>query len=53
MKHTFSCIDILNEKFDILSERNVCFFGRVDKVIWPPQKDSSGDVSSVSPSSEQ
>ena len=29
------------------------FVNRVDKVNWPPQRDSSVDIPSVSPSSER
>ena len=29
------------------------FTNRVHKVIWPPSRDASADVSSVSPSSER
>ena len=29
------------------------FINRVDKVVWPPQRDLSADVSMVSPSLEQ
>lgn len=39
-----------------LGSENGCLvyqLDRVDKVIWPPQKDSSADVTIVSPPSEQ